>query len=210
MKICDTTLLHGSYARLSASAADTPRRSRASPTSVRSPRRFRVLAYCQAACACANSAAARSQRSRVHVESPRLRRPNPSPCQPARASCVRTYRTMAASGEALVGFQGRGFVDGVQPDFCHAFLLEAFIFQSGDSSELASRLPYKGKSVRNRGVSQTMPFLVIPRSLLRGGFIGRMLPLRLVTGDRDSAHRGDSQLHSAPASRMCERGVYGF
>jgi hypothetical protein len=25
--------------------------------------------------------------------------------------------------------------------------------------------------VRNRGVSQTMPFLVIPRSLLRGGFI---------------------------------------
>ena len=44
--------------------------------------------------------------------------------------------------------------------------------ESGDSSELASRLPCKGKSVRNRGVSQTMPFLVIPRSLLRGGFIG--------------------------------------
>src|SRR5438270_2080168 len=44
-------------------------------------------------------------------------------------------------------------------------------FQSGDSSELAPRLPCKGKSVRNRGVSQTMPFLVIPRSLLRGGFI---------------------------------------
>jgi hypothetical protein len=43
--------------------------------------------------------------------------------------------------------------------------------QSGDSSELAPRLPCKGKSVRNRGVSQTMPFLVIPRSLLRGGFI---------------------------------------
>src|SRR5262249_5082590 len=38
-------------------------------------------------------------------------------------------------------------------------------------SELAPRLPCKGKSVRNRGVSQTMPFLVIPRSLLRGGFI---------------------------------------
>jgi hypothetical protein len=44
-------------------------------------------------------------------------------------------------------------------------------YQSGDSSELASRLPCKGKSVRNRGVSQTMPFLVIPRSKLRGGFI---------------------------------------
>src|SRR5262245_24750600 len=43
--------------------------------------------------------------------------------------------------------------------------------QSGDSSELAPRLPCKGKSLRNRGVSQIMPFLVIPRSLLRGGFI---------------------------------------
>src|SRR5262252_8953701 len=47
-------------------------------------------------------------------------------------------------------------------------------YQSGDSSELAPRLPYKGKSVRNRGVSQTMPFLVIPRSLLRGGFINML------------------------------------
>jgi hypothetical protein len=31
--------------------------------------------------------------------------------------------------EALVGFQGRGCADGVQPDFCHALRLEAFIFQ---------------------------------------------------------------------------------
>jgi hypothetical protein len=30
---------------------------------------------------------------------------------------------------ALVGFQGRGFADGVQPDFCHSLLLEALIFQ---------------------------------------------------------------------------------
>jgi hypothetical protein len=30
---------------------------------------------------------------------------------------------------ALVGFQGRGFADGVQPDFCHALLPEALIFQ---------------------------------------------------------------------------------
>jgi hypothetical protein len=48
---------------------------------------------------------------------------------------------------------------------------EFISIKSGDSSELAPRLPCKGKSVRNRGVSQTMPFLVIPRSLLRGGFI---------------------------------------
>jgi radical SAM superfamily enzyme YgiQ (UPF0313 family) len=31
--------------------------------------------------------------------------------------------------EALVGFQGRGFVDGVQPDFCLSLLLGALIFQ---------------------------------------------------------------------------------
>ena len=47
--------------------------------------------------------------------------------------------------EALVGCQGRGCADGVQPDFCHALLPEALIFQSGDSSELAPRLPCKGK-----------------------------------------------------------------
>ena len=31
--------------------------------------------------------------------------------------------------KALVGFQGRRFVDGVQPDFCLSLLLEALIFQ---------------------------------------------------------------------------------
>ena len=31
--------------------------------------------------------------------------------------------------KALVGFQGRGFADGVQPDFCPSLLLEALIFQ---------------------------------------------------------------------------------
>src|SRR5881275_1858767 len=30
---------------------------------------------------------------------------------------------------ALVGFQGRGCAEGVQPDFCHALLLAALIFQ---------------------------------------------------------------------------------
>src|SRR5439155_23327591 len=43
--------------------------------------------------------------------------------------------------------------------------------QSGDSPEIAQGLPYKGKSMRNRDVSPPMPFLLIPRSLLRGGFI---------------------------------------
>jgi hypothetical protein len=31
--------------------------------------------------------------------------------------------------KALVGFQGRGFVDGVQPDFCLSLVLGALIFQ---------------------------------------------------------------------------------
>jgi hypothetical protein len=30
---------------------------------------------------------------------------------------------------ALVGFQGRGFADGVQLDFCHSLFLEVLIFQ---------------------------------------------------------------------------------
>jgi hypothetical protein len=32
-------------------------------------------------------------------------------------------------GKALVGFQGRGFADVVQPDFCRPLLLEALLFQ---------------------------------------------------------------------------------
>jgi hypothetical protein len=31
---------------------------------------------------------------------------------------------------ALVGFQGRGFADGIQPDLCHSLLLEALIFNN--------------------------------------------------------------------------------
>jgi hypothetical protein len=36
---------------------------------------------------------------------------------------------LTALSKALVGFQGRGCADGVPPDFCHALLLEALIFQ---------------------------------------------------------------------------------
>jgi hypothetical protein len=32
-------------------------------------------------------------------------------------------------GQALVGFQGRGFANGVHPNFCPSLLLEALIFQ---------------------------------------------------------------------------------
>src|SRR6266540_1093127 len=69
-------------------------------------------------------------------------------------------------------------------------------FESGDSPELAQGLPYKGKSMRNRGVSSPMPFLLIPRSLLRGGFIepvcfNQEILLSLLRGYRGHhAHRG--------------------
>jgi hypothetical protein len=40
-------------------------------------------------------------------------------------------RTVAIDlAKALVGFQGRGFADGVQSDFCHALLREALFFNS--------------------------------------------------------------------------------
>ena len=35
---------------------------------------------------------------------------------------------LSQSWLAFVGFQGRGCADGVQPDFCHALLLEALLF----------------------------------------------------------------------------------
>ena len=41
--------------------------------------------------------------------------------------------------EALVGFQGRGFADVVQPHCCHPFLLEAFLFQWPSIRRCASR-----------------------------------------------------------------------
>ena len=31
--------------------------------------------------------------------------------------------------EALIGFQGRGLVEVIQPDFCHGLFLKALIFQ---------------------------------------------------------------------------------
>src|SRR5437870_1300584 len=64
--------------------------------------------------------------------------------------------------------------------------------QSGDSPELAQGLPYKGKSMRNRGVSSPMPFLLIPRSKLRGGFIIKITLLDTATF-RDRQEKGDFQ-----------------
>jgi hypothetical protein len=40
-----------------------------------------------------------------------------------------TLRAEDIFREALVGFQGHGGADGVQPDLCHALPLEALLFQ---------------------------------------------------------------------------------
>jgi hypothetical protein len=44
---------------------------------------------------------------------------------PGSTGCPKSFQFR----EALVGFQGREFVDGVQPDFGHSLLIEALIFQ---------------------------------------------------------------------------------
>jgi hypothetical protein len=78
--------------------------------------------------------------------------------------------------------------------------------QSGDSSELAPRLPCKGKSVRNRGVSQTMPFLVIPRSKLRGGFISLYEWVRDVRPDLAAVPTSTAPIASPPVNIQCTLG----
>ena len=47
----------------------------------------------------------------------------------AAASLTFTRSPDGRFSEALVGFQGRGCADGVQPDFCYPLSLEALLFQ---------------------------------------------------------------------------------
>ena len=47
---------------------------------------------------------------------------------------------------ALVGFQGRGCADVVQPNCCHPFLLEAFLFQWPSIRRCASRTMVEHKT----------------------------------------------------------------
>src|SRR5436853_7462363 len=49
--------------------------------------------------------------------------------------------------------------------------IERFIFNQEIPRSLLRGYLAKGRGGRNRGVSPTMPFRLIPRSLLRGGFI---------------------------------------
>src|SRR5262249_3453112 len=51
--------------------------------------------------------------------------------------------------EALVGFQGRGCADGVQPNCCHPFLLEALLFQRPSIRRCASRTMVEHKTPKS-------------------------------------------------------------
>src|SRR5437879_13368316 len=56
-----------------------------------------------------------------------------------------------------------------------------FIFNQEIPRSLLRGYLAKGRGGRNRGVSPTMPFRLIPRSLLRGGFI-QEIPRSLLRG----------------------------
>jgi hypothetical protein len=45
------------------------------------------------------------------------------------AEYVTALTGASISVEALVGFQGRGCAEGVQPDFCHSLIMGVLIFQ---------------------------------------------------------------------------------
>src|SRR6266581_5153928 len=94
--------------------------------------------------------------------------PHKTSSPPTQRRNGRAFSSLTARGGGLpVGVRGLGHGRGYP--FPHQHRRTAG--QSGDSPELAQGLPYKGKSMRNRGFSSPMPFLLIPRSLLRGGFI---------------------------------------
>ena len=51
--------------------------------------------------------------------------------------------------EALVGFQGRGVADVVQPNCCHPFFLEALLFQWPSIRRCASRTMVEHKTPKS-------------------------------------------------------------
>src|SRR5262245_24690376 len=62
------------------------------------------------------------------------------------------------SPEALVGFQGRGCTDVVQPNCCHPFLLEALLFQWPSIRRCASRTMGEHKTPESRKSVQGSPY----------------------------------------------------
>ena len=65
--------------------------------------------------------------------------------------------------EALVGFQGRGCAEVVQPNCCHPFLLEAFLFQWPSIRRCASRTMVEHKTPEsNKSDFVLLDFFALP------------------------------------------------
>ena len=60
------------------------------------------------------------------------------------------------STDALVGFQGRGVADVVQPNCCHPFLLEALLFQWPSIRRCASRTMVEHKTLQSNKSEQQL------------------------------------------------------
>src|SRR5262249_26277574 len=60
---------------------------------------------------------------------------------------------------ALVGFQGRGCADVVQPNRCHPFLLEALLFQWPSIRRCASRTMLEHTTLESNKSDQPYPGL---------------------------------------------------
>src|SRR5207249_2078453 len=70
-------------------------------------------------------------------------------CRPARRHDRR---------EALIGFQGRGCAEVIQPNGCHSFLLEALLFQWLSTERCASRTMMELKTPEsNKSVGLNTP-----------------------------------------------------
>src|SRR5215471_4039205 len=66
---------------------------------------------------------------------------------------------------ALVGFQGRGCADVVQPNGCHPFLLEALLLQWPSIRKCASRTMVEPKTPEaNKSVVHLLPKILLSQS----------------------------------------------
>ena len=93
-----------------------------------------VCPRCQTCCSRVRESRPRCMRDLPILERPvllwlHLRRFECHECHHRPWETSKTFSTRVQWTEALVGFQGRGFAEDVQPDFCHSLLLEALIFQ---------------------------------------------------------------------------------
>src|SRR2546430_2107264 len=77
-------------------------------------------------------------------------------------------RLQLCEDEALVGFQGRGCADGVQPNCCHPFLLEALLFQWPSIRRCASRTMVEHKTPESNKSARAKP-----TPLLGGLYVAR-------------------------------------